>query len=217
MLSTDLLLTVSLGYVALLFALAFYVDRRVRQGRLPWMRSPVVYTLSISVYCTSWTFYGADAALQRALDTVSPLAREKGVRVLPHAALGGIEVVANPDRLRQVLINLLSNAVKYNTAEDPEIRVDWHAGDRKLRIDVIDNGGGVNREEAEDIFSRFTRGSCAGHDQGAGLGLPISRAIMRRMGGDLLVEFNQDGSSFFRIHLPLVAQKTPAAPEAAAE
>ncbi len=65
MLSTDLILTVSLGYVALLFALAFFVDRRVRQGRLPWMRSPVVYTLSISIYCTSWTFYGAVGSAAR--------------------------------------------------------------------------------------------------------------------------------------------------------
>jgi Na+/proline symporter len=51
--------------VALLFALAFYVDRRARQGRLNWLRSPVVYTLSISVYCTSWTFYGAVGSAAR--------------------------------------------------------------------------------------------------------------------------------------------------------
>jgi len=65
MLSTDLLLAVCLGYVALLFTLAFYVDRRARQGGLPWMRSPVVYTLSISIYCTSWTFYGAVGSAAR--------------------------------------------------------------------------------------------------------------------------------------------------------
>ena len=65
MLSIDLLLVVCLGYVALLFALAFYVDRRARQGRLNWLRSPVVYTLSISVYCTSWTFYGAVGSAAR--------------------------------------------------------------------------------------------------------------------------------------------------------
>jgi Na+/proline symporter len=65
MLSINLLLFVCLGYVALLFALAFYVDRRARQGRLNWLRSPVVYTLSISVYCTSWTFYGAVGSAAR--------------------------------------------------------------------------------------------------------------------------------------------------------
>ena len=65
MLSLDLLLIVCLGYVAALFALAFWVDRRARQGQLRWMRSPVIYTLSISIYCTAWTFYGAVGSAAR--------------------------------------------------------------------------------------------------------------------------------------------------------
>lgn len=58
MLSADLVVAAALIYVALLFAVAFYGDRRARQGRLGWLRSPIVYTLSISIYCTSWTYYG---------------------------------------------------------------------------------------------------------------------------------------------------------------
>ena len=65
MLSVDLLLTVCLGYVALLFAIAFYVDRQSRRGKATWLRSPIVFTLSISVYCTSWTFYGAVGSAAR--------------------------------------------------------------------------------------------------------------------------------------------------------
>ena len=65
MLSVDLLLGVCLGYVALLFALAFYVDRRARQGHASWIQSPIIFTLSISVYCTSWTFYGAVGSAAR--------------------------------------------------------------------------------------------------------------------------------------------------------
>lgn len=59
MLSANLVITVSLLYVAILFAIAFFVDRQARSNRFSWLRSPLVYTLSISVYCTSWTFYGA--------------------------------------------------------------------------------------------------------------------------------------------------------------
>jgi two-component system sensor histidine kinase KdpD len=70
-------------------------------------------------------------------------------------------------------------------------------------IDVIDNGGGVSAEEAETIFEKFTRGDRAGAERGAGLGLPISRAIMRAMNGDLTVAFAPDGASFFRLHLTL--------------
>ena len=65
MLSVDLLLLICLGYVALLFSIAFFVDRQSRRGRAQWLRSPVVFTLSLSVYCTSWTFYGAVGSAAR--------------------------------------------------------------------------------------------------------------------------------------------------------
>lgn len=65
MLSSDLILVMALLYVALLFAVAFAGDRRARTGRLGWLQSPVVYTLSISIYCTSWTFYGAVGSAAR--------------------------------------------------------------------------------------------------------------------------------------------------------
>ena len=65
MLSPNFVLLVALLYVALLFAVAFYGDRRARAGHIGWLQSPVVYTLSISVYCTSWTFYGAVGSAAR--------------------------------------------------------------------------------------------------------------------------------------------------------
>jgi len=65
MLSTELILPIALLYVALLFAVAFVGDRRARAGRLGWLQSAPVYTLSISIYCTSWTFYGAVGSAAR--------------------------------------------------------------------------------------------------------------------------------------------------------
>ncbi len=59
MLSPDFVILTAVAYVGLLFALAYVSDLRARQGRAGFLRSPLVYTLSISVYCTSWTFYGA--------------------------------------------------------------------------------------------------------------------------------------------------------------
>ncbi|HUV32561.1 MAG TPA: ATP-binding protein, partial [Devosiaceae bacterium] len=112
-------------------------------------------------------------------------------------------VRANEDRLRQALINLLSNAVKYNGADAPEIRIRPQVHGTFLNIDVIDNGGGVSASEATTVFEKFNRGSRSSRDRGAGLGLPISRAIMRTMGGDLTVERAPDGTSFFRLHLAL--------------
>lgn len=59
MVSFNLLLAVSFAYVSALFLVAFWAERRARDGRQGWLRSPIIYTLSLSVYCTAWTFYGA--------------------------------------------------------------------------------------------------------------------------------------------------------------
>lgn len=55
----NILVAVCLSYVCLLFLVAFAAERRAARGRAGWMRSPVIYTLSLSIYCTAWTFYGA--------------------------------------------------------------------------------------------------------------------------------------------------------------
>ena len=59
MLSADFVIATSIVYVGLLFVLAYFGDRQARRNKQSWLHSPAVYTLSISVYCTSWTFYGA--------------------------------------------------------------------------------------------------------------------------------------------------------------
>ncbi|MEM6888808.1 MAG: ATP-binding protein [Pseudomonadota bacterium] len=58
--SLNILIAVCLGYVVMLFAVAFAAERAAVKGRGKWLlRSPLVYTLSLSIYCTAWTFYGA--------------------------------------------------------------------------------------------------------------------------------------------------------------
>lgn len=59
MLSADFVIATAVAYVGLLFVLAYFGDRRAKANKRSWLNSPAVYTLSISVYCTSWTFYGA--------------------------------------------------------------------------------------------------------------------------------------------------------------
>lgn len=59
MATVNVLIVVSLVYVAFLFAVAFIADRLAATGRSTWLRTPLVYTLSLSIYCTAWTFYGA--------------------------------------------------------------------------------------------------------------------------------------------------------------
>lgn len=55
----NVLISVSLAYVFFLFMVAFFADRAAARGRSKWLQSPLIYTLSLSIYCTAWTFYGA--------------------------------------------------------------------------------------------------------------------------------------------------------------
>ncbi|MFQ1701571.1 ATP-binding protein [Loktanella agnita] len=59
MLSFHILIIVALSYVAFLFVVAFIAERRATRGHVAWLQSPIIYTLSLSIYCTAWTFYGA--------------------------------------------------------------------------------------------------------------------------------------------------------------
>ncbi len=59
MIDFNLLVAICILYVAFLFLVAFIAERRANAGQVGWLRSPLVYTLSLSVYCTAWTFYGA--------------------------------------------------------------------------------------------------------------------------------------------------------------
>ncbi|MEM6623530.1 MAG: sensor histidine kinase [Pseudomonadota bacterium] len=147
------------------------------------------------------------AVAELALSTVSGLARERKVIILREFPMQPVFASANGDRLRQVLINLLANAIKYNVHPDPEIlvRLD-HGPAGEVLLDVIDNGGGVSTAEARSIFDKFVRGDRASMDQGAGLGLPISHALMQAMHGDLSVQFAEDGTSYFRVTLQPVPQ-----------
>lgn len=143
----------------------------------------------------------ASSEISAALDTLSGVVLRNRLHIALDGIAENIRVQANADRLRQVLINVLSNAVKYNKAEQPKIEIKVRKAGDRVQIDVIDNGGGVSRHDAANVFKKFSRGPQVDQNKGAGLGLPISRAIMQAMNGDLSIEYVPDGTSFFRLTL----------------
>ena len=124
--------------------------------------------------------------------------------------------VGDTIRLRQVLLNLLSNAFKF-TPEGGTVRLciegnSYTDTEQTLTVKVIDNGVGVSVENQQRIFRSFEQvGTSTSKSQGTGLGLPISRSIVRLMGGDLLLESEPGkGSTFyFTITLPKGVLATP--------
>jgi PAS domain S-box-containing protein len=109
------------------------------------------------------------------------------------------------DRLRmeQVLTNLLTNAIRYGGGQPITVRV-AEAGDR-VRLEVIDRGVGIAPENQERIFERFERVVSASEVSGLGLGLFITREIVRAHGGEVRVESQLGHGSHFIVELPRTA------------
>jgi Na+/proline symporter/signal transduction histidine kinase len=113
-------------------------------------------------------------------------------------------VPADRDRVKQVLLNLLSNAAKFCDDERGRVAVELAVEDGAVRVDVRDNGPGIDPEDQEVIFDRFRQGgqTVTERPPGTGLGLPISREIIRQLGGELWVESAPGEGSTFSFVLP---------------
>jgi signal transduction histidine kinase len=112
-------------------------------------------------------------------------------------------VLTDEKRLRQLLLNLLGNAVKFTERGEVRLTADRKAD--RLVFAIADSGIGIASEDLETIFEPFQQLVGPAQNQGAGLGLAISRNIARRMGGDVSVRSTPGQGSLFRLELPLVA------------
>ncbi|MGV3573558.1 MAG: ATP-binding protein [Devosia sp.] len=147
----------------------------------------------------------AEAALDRALSVCDALLRQKGMRVDHGNRAGPTMVEGDPDRLCQVFINLISNAVKYNDAAEPVVRITSALRSGNFVVEVADNGPGISKGERKLIFEKFSRGQRGAIDQtGAGLGLAISRQIVKRMKGTLELAPSPLPGACFRLRLPVI-------------
>lgn len=182
-------------------------------GKLEWSQAPV------------------DMAelLGQAIDSIQPQAGAKNITVSLDAGDGGCLALGNQDRLMQVVANILGNAVKFTpqggsiracvrrelvSPADPaplptpasELRA-WapldEPGDTPrevVRVDVTDTGPGMSAEDCRRLFERFVQGRR--RRGGVGLGLYISREIIRRHGGTIWVTSTLGQGSTFSFRLP---------------
>jgi PAS domain S-box-containing protein len=156
----------------------------------------------------------AVAAFQEALLLVRPLAQARRIEVARDFH-GGLHawVLANPQRLTQVLLNILGNAVKYNR-DDGMVTASFSTPrDGRIRFLITDTGPGLEPADLDRIFTPFDRlDADAGEVEGTGLGLPLSRSIAEAMGGSVGVERTKKGrGSVFYVELP-VAEDIPVDP-----
>jgi signal transduction histidine kinase/CheY-like chemotaxis protein len=143
-------------------------------------------------------------SLHQVLDMVRPLADARAVRLVfdrPRSCQQ--HVIADRQRLHQVLLNLLSNAVKYNrNGGSVDIFCSKNQAGQ-LRVSVRDTGAGISEADQARLFAPFERLSAnQGEIQGSGLGLALSKRLMEVMGGKIgLTSQPGDGSTFW-IELP---------------
>ncbi len=143
------------------------------------------------------------------MDSVGQLFRDKGVLLEGDIPASGPIVLADRDRLMQVLINLLSNAVKFVPGELGCVQVKVGLDGNMVRVEVKDNGPGLTLEECDVIFEKFRQGgnTLTGKPKGTGLGLPISRQIIEYFGGKLWVESHPGEGANFIFTVPLPASE----------
>jgi len=136
------------------------------------------------------------------LDSISPLAQEKGLRIDTRFPPGLPAVEGDAARLKQILINLLSNAVKFT--DRGHIEVIAQPSGRMVRIAVKDTGIGISREAQKLIFDEFVQGdgSSTRRHGGTGLGLSIVRKLVEMHGGAITVISEPGMGSTFTFTVP---------------
>ena len=139
------------------------------------------------------------------MDSLGQLFRDRAVALEGDIPAHGPIVLADRDRLTQVMINLLSNAVKFVPGGSGKVGVKVSADDKLVRVAVTDNGPGLTAEECVVIFEKFRQGgnTMTNKPQGTGLGLPISRQIVEYFGGNLWVESQPGAGANFIFTVPL--------------
>lgn len=148
------------------------------------------------------------SVVSKAVETASPLIEQRRHALSLEVPPTGLKVMADPERLAQVIANLLINAARY-TPQQGQIRVKAAMGDEgDLVLSVIDNGIGISRHDLQRVFDLFTQGR-QGLDRsqgGLGLGLTIARTMATMHGGTLTAHSDgPDQGSRFDLTLPLLA------------
>jgi PAS domain S-box-containing protein len=144
---------------------------------------------------------GVADAVEQVLDELRGTIDERAVAVEVEVA-PGLAVLASTVDIASVLRNLMSNAVKFADGERPAVTVRATAADGQARVEVVDNGIGIDPGERPRIFRAFHRLHSAAEYPGTGLGLAIAQRIVERNGGAIGVESVVGEGSCFWFTLP---------------
>jgi PAS domain S-box-containing protein len=151
-------------------------------------------------------YVGLRSVVEQTIDANHGFAAGFGVRIRLDAASCEAEVLADPDRLAQVLTNLLSNAIKFSPpGEEVVVAIARHGSE--MRVSVRDHGPGIPETFKSRIFEKFAQSESSDARQkgGTGLGLSIAKQLIHQHGGSLGFEAARGGGTVFHFDLPCEA------------
>jgi signal transduction histidine kinase len=129
-------------------------------------------------------------------DTVAAMrvpAEQRGVRLGAELPATAVVAEADAEKVQRVLFNLIQNAIRHTPA-DGSVTVRARTAGGDVEVEVADDGEGIPGADGERVFEAFYRGDAARGEDGAGLGLAISRAIVEAHGGRIWLEDGMPGT-----------------------
>jgi PAS domain S-box-containing protein len=144
-----------------------------------------------------------DALVAEAVEANTGYAQRGGVLLAWDCVARAPQARVDPDRFLQIMANLLSNAIKHSVAGQT-VRTRLSGGPGGWRIEVIDQGPGIAPAFRERLFDKFAQADSSDRRAigGTGLGLYITRLLVQRMGGRILVESEPGQGATFSVLLP---------------
>ncbi len=149
--------------------------------------------------------FGLQALIESAIGMVSPVAALKQVKISIAEDLPDFRLTVDRIRMKQSLIGLLENAVKFS-GSGQTVRINWRqADDAGLEIIIADDGVGMSEAEIQRALMPFERAAESGNlidAHGAGLGLPLAKALLEMHGGELIIESEPKKGTVISLCLP---------------
>lgn len=151
------------------------------------------------------TEFDISEAAHTVVTDLAALGKEKGIRVVYTSDSSKKIVQADSDKIKQVLTNLVGNSLKFT--DKGSITIETKVDDAMILVTVTDTGLGITPEDQKRLFGKFNQitSAQAGKPAGTGLGLYISRQIVKKMGGDMWIKESSFGKgSTFAFTVPRV-------------
>lgn len=143
-----------------------------------------------------------NAIVERMVENFKQMGEAKGVSLVVNSDPKSTLCYLDPLRFKQVFTNVLNNAVKF-TNPNTNVIVGVEESGSMMRITIADHGPGIAPENASKVFDEFeTVGNVQTHHKGTGLGMPISKKLIERMGGKISFTSTVGVGTTFVLELP---------------